>query len=593
MTPRPGREQVSFPLLLLGCVVSGILVMIFEFWLSSFIILPQGAWQSLWSYWFPDLTVSCFTRDCDRDWLGMALLYVFPGSVLVGIIGGFLSGFPIRDYMQQALDRRQATVQVRGSRLGSAAEVNKTTSEVASLTAVAPIQIGGVSFPSHLETLSLLTCGSPGTGKTTNINQMLRTIRQRKDNKTIIYDANGDYLKAHYRPGDIVLGFSPWTTHTWSPWSEYPDRFGFENVAQVLVPETGKDTFWSDAARTILTTLMEVSSSWAELQRLVYYGEIKELVKLTRGKEAHRLLTSKEAMSILTGMASRLSFFRYLKDPTSENELQPFNFQQWATDSDTNAWVFLVVPDQWKNVAKPIITVYFDVICGATFQRAVEPLSTSRLWLVIDELASLGYLPRLEDFLSQGRKYGGSAILGFQLISQLIKIYEQQGANSILGCCQSKLILRTADGETCKFIAELIGQREYYESKRTVTKETGLEGKRSTSESYEKRTDYLVMPSEISTLPRFHGILVMPELPVSRIVTDPKIGREVVIVLPEARPVTFNFPLDDRYSQAALPPEQDPDINDEKEADNLHSNEQESGRVRERDYTMPDIGMDY
>ncbi len=306
---RPGGEKVSLLWLSLGCVVSGILVTLFNFGLTSFLIFPEGAWQSLWSYLFPDPAINCLYQDCNRDVTAINLLWTFPGSLLMGIIGGVLAGFPIRDYMQQVIDLKQASVIVRGSRLAEAGEVNKA---YVNKSGVSPIQIGGVTFPNNLETLSLLTCGSPGTGKTTNINQMLRTIRQRKDNKAIIYDANSDYLKAHYRPGDVVLGFSPWTTHAWSPWSEYPNSFGLENVAQVLVPESGQDTFWSDSARTILTSLLEVASSWAELRTLVYHTKGDELIRRTKGKEAHELMCSKEAMSIMTGIRSRLPFLRYL-----------------------------------------------------------------------------------------------------------------------------------------------------------------------------------------------------------------------------------------------------------------------------------------
>jgi len=55
------------------------------------------------------------------------------------------------------------------------------------------IYLGRVPMPNKLEPRHCLIFGRPGTGKTTMLNQMISTLKERRE-KAIIYDMKGDYL---------------------------------------------------------------------------------------------------------------------------------------------------------------------------------------------------------------------------------------------------------------------------------------------------------------------------------------------------------------------------------------------------------------
>ena len=53
----------------------------------------------------------------------------------------------------------------------------------------------------------MVLLGGIGTGKTNTFNQIIRQLRQTMtaDDVMIIFDTKGDFYKAFYRPGDIVI----------------------------------------------------------------------------------------------------------------------------------------------------------------------------------------------------------------------------------------------------------------------------------------------------------------------------------------------------------------------------------------------------
>ena len=76
----------------------------------------------------------------------------------------------------------------------------------------------------------------------------------------------------------------------------------------------------------------------------------------------------------------------------------------------------------------------------------------------VDELSSLGSMPILKVALTELRKHGGSFIGVIQSFSQLLEVYGQNDANTMVSQFGTKIILRLADGTTSKWITELAGK---------------------------------------------------------------------------------------------------------------------------------------
>jgi hypothetical protein len=413
------------------------------------------------------------------------------------------------------------------------------------------IEIGDVIFPRYLETLSLLTCGSPGAGKTTAFQLMLTAINQRKTDKACIYDCNGDYLKKFYNAerGDIILGLSELSNATWNIWHEFPDGVGFQKFVELVIPKEQGTTYWVDNGRIVFLELIKKCTSWKQLREIISLWSLPKVVHFVEGTPAERALLSKYGEEILSGVNSRTAWLDNFEDantcsiplrgqgqsPLVESEngkTDAFSFHQWATNKNDNAWIFLLVPERYSAESAPMLAVYFDLMAQATMERKVDHIGFNRLWLVLDELTSAGYQPRLKDFLAKGRKYGGCAMLGFQLISQVRTLYGRDETETIFGLCQSKLIQRTSDGATCKFLAETIGTTDYYEPTFSVSDNGKIE---TQSTGAQRRNDHLFLPSEIKDLPQFNAILLMPTYPSAQITIKADAHALPNVTLPEPK----------------------------------------------------------
>ena len=422
---------------------------------------------------------------------------------------------------------------IRGAVKAAEEKVNELTASIRNDEPGPHIQFGNILFPQFLETLSMLACGSPGAGKTTAFQLALIPINQRSTDKVCVYDRNGDYLKKFYNPvrGDKVLGLTDLATHTWNLWDEFPDGQGFQKFVELAIPKEQGTTYWVDNGRLILLELLKTCRSWKELREIISSWGVADISKRLQGTPAFRPLVSKYAEEILSGVNSRTAWLDNFEDanplegPTRDGRTtDAFSFHEWATSTD-NSWVFLLVPEHLSAESAPMLTVWFDLIAQAVMRREIDHTGFNRLWLVLDELSSVGYQPRLKDFLAEARKYGGGAMLGFQLISQIRAIYGVHETQTIFGLCQTKLILRTAEAETCKFLAENIGTQDYYEptfssSKSYSSAPASLLANRKNegqTKGYQRRNDHLFLPSEIKDLPQFNAILVMPTFPTCQI----------------------------------------------------------------------------
>jgi len=101
-------------------------------------------------------------------------------------------------------------------------------------------------------------------------------------------------------------------------------------------------------------------------------------------------------------------------------------------------------------------------------------------------------------------------ILGFQDFAAIAKTYGSKDAATIMNSCGTSLVLKLADEATAKIFSGRFGETQDWEI--TETRSVG-EGKKHDSVSYSrvKRTDRLILPSEIQGLPKLAGYLLIPE----------------------------------------------------------------------------------
>ena len=117
----------------------------------------------------------------------------------------------------------------------------------------------------------------------------------------------------------------------------------------------------------------------------------------------------------------------------------------------------MTMRDESNSAALPLANLWLDLIVGRLLNSAGD---RRRVWIVVDELPVLGRQAKLETLVTRGRKRGLAAVLGFQSIAQLRRIYGHEQAAVLASMPSTKLLLRVDEPETAAFIARQIGERE-------------------------------------------------------------------------------------------------------------------------------------
>jgi len=102
-------------------------------------------------------------------------------------------------------------------------------------------------------------------------------------------------------------------------------------------------------------------------------------------------------------------------------------------------------------------------------------------------------------------------VIGFQGRSQLEVRYGHE-AEAMLSQPAIKLFLHTSEPRAAKWISDTIGEVEIERLQETISHDQFPRARRSKSYHTERRVEPLVLPSEISGLPRLHAYVKVDNL---------------------------------------------------------------------------------
>jgi len=227
-----------------------------------------------------------------------------------------------------------------------------------------------------------------------------------------------------------------------------------------------------------------------------------------------------QGAGIIATVANGTRPFLYL--PPSDGR-PPWSALEWAEHPD--GWLFMTMRDESSSAALPLANLWLDLIVGRLLNSASH---RRRVWIVVDELPVLGRQAKLETLVTRGRKRGLAAVLGYQSIAQLRRIYGHEQAAVLASMPSTKLLLRVDEPETAAFIARQIGERE------TLRYEIGMSAAEHGNRfdlHPSRRTEPVVMASEIQRLPKLEGYLCIAGLDRARV--------KVKLCVPHKRQVEF------------------------------------------------------
>jgi type IV conjugative transfer system coupling protein TraD len=439
-------------------------------------------------------------------------------AAIFGILAGLVTSGVILVYWRRRGIRQAVDEYIRGAVLADG-DVLKTRLEADGM--VSPITIGGIPIRARSEMLHTMISGAVGVGKSASIVEMLGCVRG-LGKRAVVYDPTGEFIEYFYREGrDIILNPFDARSPNWNIWREIREDYDYRSVASALVPiKNTNEPFFDESARTVAEELFRRLAERGEATNRAVFDaaarmSLPDLYALLHGTSGGNLIdpaAEKTAISIRSTFMNAMNGFRHLHDDGA-----PFSIREWLADDSTDAWLFVSRRKDQHDAIAPLMSLWLDIAIRGVMD--LPPTRSGRFWLVIDELPSLRKLESLQTAVAETRKYGLCGVFGIQSVSQMREIYGRDGAQTIMGMCQTWVVFRVADAETAEYLSQTLGQVEMHEKDEGLS--FGAEANRDGTNLQSRRTQRaIVMPSEIQALPDFHGYMRVPgNYPVAKIVS--------------------------------------------------------------------------
>lgn len=357
--------------------------------------------------------------------------------------------------------------------------------------------VAGIPMPVAVEPLHLLINGSTGTGKTVLLSELSFSLLKRGD-RMIFVDPNGDMLTRFGRERDAILNPYDGRTQGWSSFNEVRHDYDYQRLALSMIPrgKTEEAEEWAGYGRLLLQETMRKLA-------LLDKASIHEVFKWTTLKPTDELRaflegTTAEALFAGSSEASRaLTSARFLlSDKLAPHTIMPagdFSIRRFLEDK-RGGNLFITWREDMAPALRPLNSTWVDVICSSILSMPEN--ESRRIWLCMDELASLDKLPSLESALTKGRKHGLACIAGLQTISQLDDIYGRDSSQTLRSCFRNLVVLGGSkpDAKTSEEMSLSLGEHEVERERITNTSN-------GESVSIEHCRERVVSPSEITSLP--------------------------------------------------------------------------------------------
>lgn len=359
-----------------------------------------------------------------------------------------------------------------------------------------------LSIPRSLESSHIMIMGDTGAGKSVLQRGILNQVAKRGET-AIVYDPALEYTPQFFNAdrGDIILNPLDARCPYWSPSDEVIHEAEALTLATSLFPEKPhENTFFVAGPRKIFAHLLTLKPTPDQLVRWMSHEE--ELDRLVRGTELESFVyrgAGPQRGGVLGALNMVADSLKLL--PREGDAKQRWTTEEWARQK--NGWLFLTSTPRFRERLLPLTSLWLDTLVLRLMNQG-DP-AMRHAWFVLDELASLQRLPQLHTALTENRKSGNPVVISFQGRSQLEVRYGHE-AESMLSQPATKIFLHTSEPRAAKWISDTIGEVEMERVKETVNTHP-LKLTKSRSYHIERRTEPLVLPSEISGLERLRAFL--------------------------------------------------------------------------------------
>jgi len=375
-----------------------------------------------------------------------------------------------------------------------------------------------IKLPQKYETTHFFTIGRPGCGKSQLFYRIIQKVMDRGD-KAIIYDFKGDQVAKFFDPEKHIL-FNPFDKRcaAWNIFNEIESPLDIRSIANSLIPITGNDPYWSNAARDVFAGILTACYQAGRKSNDEVYRcssmpaqDLAEFLSRYQGTETatRHLAQDKAGASILSIMSSSTQCFEYLRNVKGD-----FSIRKWASNDSDRRCVFLTNYSEISDTIRPVLSLFIELAGKRVL--SLPDSRERRFFFFIDEFGTLNNLSTIPTMLTNGRSKGMSIWIAIQDMGQIEKIYGKDISQTIVNSCATSFTFAVNDPFTADFVSRKIGEREI----RQVNVSYSEGQSPSSTTSYQTMNERVVMASEIQNLPNLVFFLKMPDYHVTPLRLD-------------------------------------------------------------------------
>lgn len=421
---------------------------------------------------------------------------LLPYSFLVYPLGYFL----ILVIFRLRASREFGLQHLRGPQLVTADEHRKCVKKEEE---EADINIGEVKLPVSMECQHVYIIGTTGTGKTTFMLQAIERLRQRQE-RGIIYDFKGDFVSRFYDSStDFIINPVDSRCAGWSLFNELESQIDIEAMCHSLFPPglREEDTYFNGTARDVFKGILQYLHGEGKTSNMDLWNAARDIHKFLSSFEGGRVglrhiddPEGKQARGILSTMLKFTSPLRFMSGVDGG-----FSIKEWVKNG--KGWLYVVNNQKAKDTLRPILSLAVDLVAREIL--SLDDDRDRRIFMFVDELGTLQNLPSLIDILTLGRSKGASVWLGTQDFGRIKQIYGEDIAETIFNNCSTRICYRVNAPATARFLEDAFGEREISEVEESHSMGPD-DGKDGLSLARRKKTEKIIMASEIMELPNLH-----------------------------------------------------------------------------------------
>ena len=366
-----------------------------------------------------------------------------------------------------------------------------------------------IELPDETATKHLVISGGTGAGKTQAIHRVLDRVLRGAANgeKAIVTDSGGQFWESRSGKADLVLNPFDGRSVLWNPFAEIEDVWDFDSLSEALVPDRktqggSSEEEWRRYARGMISSLMKSLVS----QGIPDPRKVADILKNPDPEALRPYLagTAEEAL-----LAPGLDRFLGSVTAVASLAIKPWAVLDPAGDFSLRKWVrsgsgvlFITYKDSQRPFLKDLIAAWLGIAIREVLD--LPPDFTRRVWLVFDELDSLGQVSGIADAKTRGRKYGLCSVGTVQSKAQLDATYGPLGAQTLLSTFSSKIVFRQGSWSDAEYWSNEFGQREIIEqsmSKAVTSGSYGSPGSSTETTSHIRKIVQTLLPSQLAELP--------------------------------------------------------------------------------------------